>query len=105
MDNAPLTNKFISIPKDMGKVNCASFIGGILRGMLDGGGFVRCLAPPISARARVPTSTSTSTHACACSLLVSQPATVITHLDATPAFPDATIFAIKFETGGADGDA
>ena len=30
----PLVNKFISVPKDKGHLNCASFVGGIIEGIL-----------------------------------------------------------------------
>ena len=32
-------NQFISVPKDMGQLNCAAFIAGILKGALHGAGF------------------------------------------------------------------
>ena len=31
--------KFISVPKDMGQLNCAAFVAGIVKGALDGAGF------------------------------------------------------------------
>jgi hypothetical protein len=34
-DAQPITNKFISVPKDFGALNCASFIAGIIAGVLD----------------------------------------------------------------------
>lgn len=34
-----LFNKFISVPRDMGQFNCASFVAGITKGVLDGAGF------------------------------------------------------------------
>ncbi|RHY28654.1 hypothetical protein DYB32_006273 [Aphanomyces invadans] len=40
-ENAPLTNKYISVPTDMGQLNCAAYTAGVLRGILDSGGFVR----------------------------------------------------------------
>lgn len=33
-------DQFISVPKDMQGLNCASLVGGIVEGMLDGGEFV-----------------------------------------------------------------
>lgn len=39
-DNAPLTNRYISVPKDFGSFNCAAFVGGILEGMLEQTNFV-----------------------------------------------------------------
>ncbi|OQS03360.1 trafficking protein particle complex subunit [Thraustotheca clavata] len=35
----PLTNKFISVPVDMGQLNCAAYIAGAIRGILDSAGF------------------------------------------------------------------
>ena len=32
-------NQFISVPKDMGQLNCAAFIAGVLKGALHGAGF------------------------------------------------------------------
>lgn len=40
-DNDPLTNRYISVPRDYSPLNCASFMGGILRGALTTAGFVR----------------------------------------------------------------
>ncbi len=40
-DLDPVTNRFISVPKEMGQLNCAAFIGGIIRGVLDSANFVR----------------------------------------------------------------
>lgn len=39
-DNAILVNKFISTPKDLGGLNCAAFVAGIVEGILDGAEFV-----------------------------------------------------------------
>lgn len=41
VEKQPLTNKFISVPKEYGQLNCAAFIGGIIRGVLDSAEFVR----------------------------------------------------------------
>lgn len=38
-DQDPATNRFISVPKEMGQLNCAAFIGGIIRGILDSADF------------------------------------------------------------------
>lgn len=43
-DNDPLTNRYISVPRDLSPLNCAAFMGGIVRGALDAAGFVS--APP-----------------------------------------------------------
>ncbi|KAK4505584.1 hypothetical protein PRZ48_003547 [Zasmidium cellare] len=39
IDNEPLVNTFISIPKEMSQLNCAAFIAGIIEGMCDAAGF------------------------------------------------------------------
>lgn len=39
-DHDPVTNRFISVPRDMGKINCAAYIAGIIEGILAGQGFV-----------------------------------------------------------------
>ena len=39
-------NKYISVPKDLGQLNCGAFVAGIVKGCLDGTGFparCRCL--------------------------------------------------------------
>jgi hypothetical protein len=38
-DDEPLTNYFISVPRDLGRFNPAAYMAGILRGVLDAGGF------------------------------------------------------------------
>lgn len=39
IDNEPVTNKYISIPKDYGNLNCGAFIAGIIEGALDSAAF------------------------------------------------------------------
>lgn len=39
IDNTPITNRFVSVPADLGDFNCASFIGGIIHGILENAGF------------------------------------------------------------------
>ena len=47
-DNAPITNTFISVPADMGQLDCAAFIAGIIAGVLDGARFgARVTAHPL----------------------------------------------------------
>lgn len=36
---APLVNKYISVPKDYGDLNCAAFCAGIINGVLNSAGF------------------------------------------------------------------
>jgi hypothetical protein len=38
-ENSPITNAFISVPADMGQLNCAAFIAGIIAGVLDSAKF------------------------------------------------------------------
>ena len=38
-----LVNKYVSVPKDMGQMNPASFVAGIVKGILDSADFVSCL--------------------------------------------------------------
>lgn len=39
VDNEPLVNTYISIPKEMSQLNCAAFVGGIIEGVCDAAGF------------------------------------------------------------------
>lgn len=39
IDNEPLVNQYISVPKEMGGFNAAAFVAGIVEGVADGGGF------------------------------------------------------------------
>jgi hypothetical protein len=38
-DREPITNRFISVPKEFSHFNCATFIAGIINGILDGAEF------------------------------------------------------------------
>jgi hypothetical protein len=38
-DKDPLVNKFISVPRDFGSLNCAAYVAGIVKGVLDSAGF------------------------------------------------------------------
>lgn len=40
-EEEPLTNHFISMPKEYARVNCASYIAGIIRGAMEAASFVR----------------------------------------------------------------
>jgi hypothetical protein len=40
-ENAPVTNTFVSISADLGQLNCAAFMAGIIAGVLDSARFVR----------------------------------------------------------------
>ncbi|KAI3406997.2 TRS31 [Candida oxycetoniae] len=39
VENIPTLNRFISIPKDYGDLNCSAFVAGIIEGALDSSGF------------------------------------------------------------------
>lgn len=39
IEKEPLVNKFISVPKDRGSLNCAAFTAGIIEAVLNGAGF------------------------------------------------------------------
>ena len=39
IDNEPVVNTYISIPKEMSQLNCAAFVAGIIEGMCDAAGF------------------------------------------------------------------
>jgi len=39
METEPIVNKFISVPRDKGSLNCATFIAGIVEAVLTGTGF------------------------------------------------------------------
>lgn len=39
IDNTPLTNHFISVPKEMNQLSVAAYIAGIIEGVCDGAGF------------------------------------------------------------------
>ena len=38
VDNDPLVNMFISVPKEMSQLNCGAYVAGIIEGVCDGGG-------------------------------------------------------------------
>jgi trafficking protein particle complex subunit 5 len=39
VDNEPLVNAYISVPREMSQLNCAAFVAGIIEGVCDGGMF------------------------------------------------------------------
>jgi hypothetical protein len=43
IDNDPLLERSISVPKDMSQLSCSSFTAGIVEAVLDGLGFVSLL--------------------------------------------------------------
>jgi hypothetical protein len=40
-ESSPVSNIFVSVPSDMGQLNCAAFLAGIIAGMLDSSKLVR----------------------------------------------------------------
>lgn len=54
-DSNVIVNKFISVPKDMGGLNCAAFIAGVIKGVLDTADF------PATVDAHFPTEDDRST--------------------------------------------
>jgi trafficking protein particle complex subunit 5 len=41
IDNDPILERYISVPRDMSQLSCSSFTAGIVEAVLDGLGFVR----------------------------------------------------------------
>jgi len=39
-ENSPITNTFVSVPADMGQLNCAAYFAGLIAGVLDSTRFV-----------------------------------------------------------------
>ncbi|KAK7751676.1 Trafficking protein particle complex subunit 31 [Diatrype stigma] len=39
IDNEPLVNRHVSVPREMSQLNCAAFVAGIVEGLCDGAGF------------------------------------------------------------------
>lgn len=39
IDNTPLTNQYISVPKEMSQLSVAAYVAGIIEGVCDGAGF------------------------------------------------------------------
>ena len=54
-EDVPITNQFISMPKDYSRVNVAAYVAGIIRGMMEAASFVR-LAPCLIFPGRAPRS-------------------------------------------------
>jgi trafficking protein particle complex subunit 5 len=47
---APMVNKYISVPRDYGDLNCAAFSAGIINGVLDSAGFPASVTAKVHAR-------------------------------------------------------
>lgn len=39
IDNEPLVNAYISVPREMSQLNCAAYVAGMIEGVCDGAGF------------------------------------------------------------------
>ncbi|KAF4506709.1 hypothetical protein G6O67_006764 [Ophiocordyceps sinensis] len=39
IDNEPLVNRYISVPREMSQLNCAAFVAGVIEGVCDGADF------------------------------------------------------------------
>ncbi len=39
IDNEPLVNQYVSVPREMSQLNCAAFVAGIVEGVCDGAAF------------------------------------------------------------------
>ena len=47
VDSAPLVNQFVSVPANLGALDCAAFMAGVVAGLLDGAFFAaQCTAHP-----------------------------------------------------------
>lgn len=55
---SPIVNKYISVPRDYGDLNCAAFSAGIINGVLDSAGFPASVTAKVQVR---PASPETST--------------------------------------------
>lgn len=39
IDNEPLVNAYVSVPREMSQLNCAAYVAGMVEGVCDGAGF------------------------------------------------------------------
>lgn len=39
IDNEPLVNAYVSVPREMSQLNCAAYVAGMIEGVCDGAGF------------------------------------------------------------------
>lgn len=39
IDNEPLVNAYLSVPREMSQLNCAAYVAGMIEGVCDGAGF------------------------------------------------------------------
>ena len=80
IDNDPLLERHISVPKDFSQLSCSSFTAGIVEAFLDGLNFVRTIVS-----LALPSSLS------------SQPARVTAHHTPNAQFPSKVTILIKLE--------
>lgn len=78
-ENNPITNIFVSLPVDLTQFNCATFIAGIIAGILDSAKFVSPSPSPLYAHSNC-----------------SQDAKVTAHFLTQPDGSEITVFLIKF---------
>lgn len=53
IDNEPLVNAYISVPREMSQLNCAAYVAGMIEGVCDGAGFpARVTAHSVGAQAQ-----------------------------------------------------
>ena len=99
---APITNSFVSVPADMGHFNCASFLAGIIAGVLDSAKFVSIysllLMWHVQLACRIQKAHSIYLPAChMSSFLCVQNAKVTAHnVSNGDGSVDRTVFLIKF---------
>lgn len=79
IDNDPLLERHISVPRDLSTLSCSSFTAGIVEAVLDGLGFVS-----------ISSFRSRPSH-------LSQPARVTAHNTPTQQYPSRTTILIKLE--------
>lgn len=52
IDNEPLVNAYLSVPREMSQLNCAAYVAGMIEGVCDGAGFpARVTAHSVGAQA------------------------------------------------------
>ena len=89
-ESNPITNTFVSVPSDLGQLDCAAYIAGIISGILDSAKFVSAFFF-LTNKMRV-TLLVTQLF-----LILSQPAKVTAHMvEQGNGLPVKTVFLIKF---------
>ena len=94
----PITNKFISVPPDLGQLDCAAYIAGIVRGVLQSGGFVRAFEPHNLTKRGSNSRVFFVFFLFLCSCFGFQPARVTAHaVEVGNGQRDKTVFLVKFD--------